>query len=141
MLSRDLNVLDTAKNSTLAKALATFLQNMTGQRQKLRPVLECVTSAQPLSRRRLFSTPYRQSSDMPSFSIASSSILRFGCNLGLSIGDLNAELLGASNDLYPLPRRDCVCNPTNPSSQLLILSKLISPAWGALTRPHKSCCA
>lgn len=36
---------------------------------------------------------------------------RLGGDLGLSVGDLDTELLGASHDLYTLSRGDSVCDP------------------------------
>jgi len=46
--------------------------------------------------------------------------LRLGGDLSLAVGDLNTELLGTCNNLYPLPRGDSVCDPAN------IVSKLTS---------------
>lgn len=37
--------------------------------------------------------------------------LCLGCELGLAVGDLDAELLGAVDDFYALAGGDGVCNP------------------------------
>lgn len=44
--------------------------------------------------------------------------LRLGGDLSLAVGDLNTELLGTCNNLYPLPRGDSVCDPANIVSNL-----------------------
>lgn len=44
--------------------------------------------------------------------------LRLGGDLSLAVGDLDTELLGTCNNLYPLPRGDSVCDPANIVSNL-----------------------